>query len=657
MNWTNRYTAPIGSTFAAAAFSLLVASFAVPAVADTSLTAIYQQQTIRFTHLESYGSGTAVGVNDPGFATLLRETGAVLTWKPGERYVLITTAVPVVVSFAIGDRRYDVGPISLQASFAPYQRGDEAYLPFNEVLRALDLALHQDGTVAVLQPQLASLDVRNEGDRVVLVAHGGASLRPRIAQQSASAVTYEFDGVGTTLAGTRPVGAGGVRSVTIAQSGTVRDPKTLVTVQLMAGAAPSAPQQSDDRDVLLSFSGSGGGPPAPVVAEQSPTPMPPPQGPVVSSPPQGPSGAAPAPVNPNAVTAVTGVTVQRVANGVSVTIAITGNATFEWHRLREPDNRFWVDIRGAQLQGPPIEQNEPSPVLSMRVRQDDPSTVRIALSLSGPKAIEVSPSGNALDVEIGDSDVADLSRAGSGSVGSVVAVSEPNATFVTPAPADEYSQPSTSDDTTWKFGPRGQNAPQYVPTNPRLIVIDPGHGGSDRGTMHGGLEEAVLTLEMAKRLRDILVSRGWQVKLTHDTDTDVYAPNADAHQELQARADVANNAGARLFVSVHVNAYINSGPSGTTCYISKPDDVAFARIVETHLAADGTKDDGVIKSRMYVTLHTRMPAVLVETAFLTNPGDYALLASAAWRQKVAQELADAIGQYTQEYPVPNQPAQ
>jgi N-acetylmuramoyl-L-alanine amidase len=654
LNWTNRFTAPIGSKFPAAAL-VLAAALAIPALANTSLTAIYQQQSIRFTHLESYGNDTAIGVDDPGFATLLRECGAVLTWKPGERYVLITTDVPVVVSFAIGDRRYDVGPISLQANFAPYQRGDEAYLPFNEVLHALDLALRQDGGVAVLQPQLASLDVRNEGDRVALLAHGGAPLRPRIVQQSSAAVTYEFDGVGTTLAGTRPIGAGGVRSVTIVQSGTVRDPKALVTVQLMPGAAPAAPQQTDDRDVLLGFSGSGGGPAAPVVAEQSPTPMPPPQGAAVASAPQAATVAPQG--NPNAATTVTGVTVQRVTGGVTVTIAITGNATFEWHRLREPDNRFWVDIQGAQLQGPPIEQNEPSPLLSMRVRQDDPTTVRVALSLSGPKSIEVSPSNNALDVEVGDNDVADATRAGSGSVGSVVAVSEPNATFVTPAPSDQYAEPQNSQDTTWKFGPRGQNAPQYVPTNPRLIVIDPGHGGSDRGTMHGGLEEAVLTLDMAKRLRDILVTRGWEVKLTHDTDTDVYAPNADAHQELQARADVANNAGARLFVSVHVNAYINSGPSGTTCYISKPDDVAFARIVETHLAADGTKDDGVIKSRMYVTLHTRMPAVLVETAFLTNPGDYALLASAAWRQKVAQELADAIGQYTQEYPVPNQPAQ
>jgi N-acetylmuramoyl-L-alanine amidase len=654
LNWTNRFTAPIGRKYVAAALCLLVAAVAIPAVADTSLTAIYQQQSIRFTHLESYGNDTAIGVDDPGFATLLRESGAVLTWKPGERYVLITTDVPVVVSFSIGDRRYDVGPISLQASFAPFQRGDEAYLPMNEVLHALDLALRQDGAVAVLQPQLASLDVRNEGDRVALLAHGGAPLRPRIVQQSGAAVTYEFDGVGTTLAGTRPVGAGGVRSVTIAQSGTVRDPKALVTVQLMPGAAPAPAQQTDDRDVLLGFSGSGG-PPAPVVAAQSPTPMPPPQGPVIASTPQ--AGSVAPPGNANAAATVTGVTVQRVAGGVSVTIAVSGNATFEWHRLREPDNRFWVDIQGAQLQGPPIEQNEPNPLLSMRVRQDDPTTVRVAISLSGPKSIEVSPSNNALDVEVGDNDVADAPRSGGGSVGSVVAVSEPNATFVTPAPSDEYAQAQDSQDTSWKFGPRAENVPQYVPTNPRLIVIDPGHGGSDRGTMHGGLEEAVLTLDMAKRLRDILLSRGWEVKLTHDTDTDVYAPNADAHQELQARADVANNAGARLFLSVHVNAYINSGPYGTTCYISKPEDVAFARILETHLAADGTKDDGVIKSHLYVTLHTRMPAALVETAFLTNPGDYALLASAAWRQKVAQEMADAIGQYTQEYPVPNQPAQ
>jgi N-acetylmuramoyl-L-alanine amidase len=82
-----------------------------------------------------------------------------------------------------------------------------------------------------------------------------------------------------------------------------------------------------------------------------------------------------------------------------------------------------------------------------------------------------------------------------------------------------------------------------------------------------------------------------------------------------------------------------------------------AQVVERQLSSDGTKDDGIVKSHLYVTLHTKMPAVLVETAFLSNPSDYALLTSAAWRQKVVQEIADGIAQYAQEHPVPNQPAQ
>jgi N-acetylmuramoyl-L-alanine amidase len=609
----------------------LTAALAIPAVAGSSFSALYQGQTIRFTHVDQSRGATALGVDDPGFQALLRATGALLTWKPGERYVLITTAAPVVVSFALGDRRYDVGPISLEASFAPYQRGSEAYLPFDEVLRALDLALRRDGGAAVLQPQLARLDVHQDGNRVTLLAHGAAPLHPRIVKQSSASIAYEFDGVGTTLSGTRQINAGGVRSVEITTSGSVRDPVTLVTVELAAGATAEAPR-AEDRDVTLTFDGVVAA--APAVAEESPTPE-------------------PAPLqSPNAAATVTGVTVQPGADGVALTIAVTGNASYEWHRLHDPDNRFWVDIKGAQLAGPAIEENEPAPLVSMRVRQSDPATVRIAVSLQGPKSISVVPSATGLGILVGAQDVADTPRGGSGSIGTVVSESQSNVAAVTPAPLDESSY-GAPDNGAWKFGPRSN----YVPTNPRLIVIDPGHGGSDRGSMHGGVAEADLALDMAKRLRDILIARGWQVKLTRDTDVDVYAPNDSARDELQARVDVANKAGARLFVSIHANAYMNSGPYGTTVYISKADDVALARIVQTHLASDGTKDDGVIKSHLYVTFHTRMPAVLIETAFLTNPSDYALLVSPAWRQKVAQEIADGIGQYAQAYPVPNQPAQ
>ncbi len=649
MNWINRFVVRIGSVAALAALAL-PGLLAGPALADAPLTLLYQGEPIRFSHVSSSDGGPAIGVNDPGLTALLRATGALLTWKPGERYVLITTSVPTVVSFAIGDRRYDVGPISLQAGFAPYERGGEVFLPLNELLRALDLALRQDGAVKILQPQLDSLEVRQESDSVTLLAHAGAPLNPRVVVQTPSTVTYAFDGVGTTLSGTRQVDAGGVRSIAIANSGTVRDPTTLVTVALEAGTVAQTPRNGSERDVVLAFAGNPAGPQA--VARESPPSL----GASANGTPSAPPANA-APENAptaNAAALVTAVSTQPSGAGIAVTISVTGDATYEWHRLRDPDNRFWVDIRNAQLQGPPVDENLTGPLVSMRVRQDDPATVRIALSLDGPKSIAITPSATGLLVEVGSDEVADGPRSGSGSIGSVLSASEQSAPAVTPAPLENApGDVGVSTGTDWKFGPHGG----YVATNPRLIVIDPGHGGSDRGTIHGGVAEADLTLDMAKRLRDILVARGWQVKLTHDTDVDVYAPNDSPHDELQARVDVANQAGARLFISIHANAYINSGPYGTTLYVSKPDDEAFARIVETHLDGDGTKDDGIVKSHMYVTYHTRMPAVLIETAFLSNPGDYALLTSAAWRQKVAQEIADGIAEYAHEYPVPNAPAQ
>ncbi|HTX59536.1 MAG TPA: N-acetylmuramoyl-L-alanine amidase [Verrucomicrobiae bacterium] len=643
----NRFTVRIGS----AALALL-ACLAPPARADAPLAVAYGAQTIRFTHVAASPQGIAVGVEDPGFAQLLQATGSILTWKPGQRYVMVTTGVPVVVSFAIGDRRYDVGPISLEAPFAPYLVGDEAYLPLDQLLGALDLAMHRDAAGAFLVPQLTTLDVRSRGTAVTIAAHAGAPLHPRIVAQSPSAITYEFDGVGTPLAGTRAVGSGGVKSLEIVQAGTPRDPKTLVTVALEPGASVQAPRATDERDVVLAYEGSG---PAAPAEMPTPVPPPPPAGSAYAPAYPGPAGnAAPGPAAaaqpvPSGPATVTGVSVTPGSDGSTVAIAVTGNAQFEWHRLRDPDNRFWIDIKGAQLNGPALDENEPDPIVSVRVRQIDPQTVRVAISLAGSKQLDVSPTASGIDISIGNEEVADAPRAGSGSIGSVVAVSE-SAMPITPAPLGE---PGTAADASWKFGARST----YVPTNPRLIVIDPGHGGSDRGSSRNGTDEAVIALDIAKRLRDLLLAQGWQVKLTHDTDVDVYAPDDTAHQELQARVDVANDAGARLFVSIHCNAFYNAGPRGTTLYISKDIDRPLAEAIEQQTEMDGTKNDGIVKSHLYVTLHTEMPATLIETAFLSNPDDYALIVSPAWRQKIAGEIAAGIGAYAQAYPVPNQPPQ
>ena len=106
-------------------------------------------------------------------------------------------------------------------------------------------------------------------------------------------------------------------------------------------------------------------------------------------------------------------------------------------------------------------------------------------------------------------------------------------------------------------------------------------------------------------------------------------------------------------MSIHCNAYINSGPNGATVYYSKPGDLALAQIMDRDIAMSslGVKDDGIVKSHLYVTLHANMPAVLIETAFLSNPSDYAKLDSSAWRQQMAEAIADGIDRYAQANPV------
>lgn len=591
--------------------------------ASAKPTVIFEGKTLPMTVASAAGGKSAISVRDPGLAELLRDLGAAMTWNPGDRYALFTTAEPQIVSFAVGDARYDVGPRSAQAAFAPYELNGSVYVPFDELMSALYVLPKRDGgTTIVLQPQLASFDVRGAGDGSTIVARAAVPLHPRTVSDTPAQLVYAFDGVGTTLVGSRAVRAPGIRSVAFVQSGSVRDPVTTVTIDLQPGTTHGRPGSDDDRAFTLAI--GGGAAAAAAVADVEPTDA------AVPGPTEAPTQTVQTATAGPAIAKVTAVEGHGGPNGFSVDVSVTGDATYDWHRLRAPDNRFWIDIHGARLVAPIPDAPGSGVVAGMRVHQDDPDDVRIAFDLAGQQRLDVQPNANGLHVAIYDDEGgADVARSGQGTIGTAAAVA------VAPTPA-----PSA---TPWKFGARPSGP---VARNPRLIVIDPGHGGSDPGAGRGGVLEKNLTLDMAKRLRDILIARGWEVSLTRTTDVDVYKPDDSAHDELQARDDVANGAGARLLVSIHVNSFINAGPSGTTTYYSKPMDVPLAQAVQAEAAATlGTRSDGIVKSHLYITLHAQMPAILVETAFLSNPDDLAKLTSEAWRQKLALAIADGIKDY------------
>ena len=657
MSWIHRFIARIGS--AIVLFALLATGMA----RAESVSFSFERTTLTFTHISHVAGGLAVGAGDPALHALLDALGAHMTWQPGDRDVLIATAAPEVISFAAGDLRYSVGALTAQARFAPEMNGSEVFLPFDDLLHALGLAA-QGG---VLERLLTSIDVEGYGAQAVLVAKGGGVMHARVTTDEPGQLVLDFAGVGTTLDGQRTIGVAGVRTMDITSSGTARDPDTQVILDLDPGTRHGVPQFGSG-EFEVAFGANGGAPPlvaplaqAPVTAAAPPPPPPP------SDMAAALATATPSPVSTAGTTAgnatVSGAAVEHNADGSqTVTISVTGNAHYEWHRLRAPDNRFWVDITNAQLTGGPQDDPETGQLASLRIRQIDPQTVRVALSFTNQYAISVSPSATGLVVDVAQDELAGGPSDGSGTVGAVISANEPQAT-VTPVPPDEYGEyPSGgNDESDWKFAPKNG----YVPTNPRLIVIDPGHGGDDRGSQHNGLTEAVLTLDIAKRVQANLISRGWQVVMTRYTDHDVDSTpqsrkeastmgyTSDAASQLQARDDIANNDGARVFLSIHGNAYINSGPHGTTIYYSKPSDVPFAQTMEQTLdAADlGTADDGIVKSRLYVTLHADMPAILIETAFLSNPDDAAKLSDPAWRQRLAEAIANGIINYAQSHPI------
>ena|GEM_PF-3535826 len=228
---------------------------------------------------------------------------------------------------------------------------------------------------------------------------------------------------------------------------------------------------------------------------------------------------------------------------------------------------------------------------------------------------------------------------------------------------------------------------EQEPARGPLVLIDPGHGGDDKGSPGlEGLWEGKVTLDLARRLQRALrvLSPSVRTRLTRD---------ADVYLDLEERAGMANALGADLFVSVHLNA-ANSAVErgGVATYVldtnndrnvlrlaarengTRTVDVApmqflmgtlvrreqrerserLARAVQekTLVAGRGTlpelADRGIKRAMFYVLVGAQMPAVLVEASFITQPDEARALTTPAYRDALALGMARGIAKYLAE---------
>ena len=629
MSWMSRLRVRAGS---ALALVCLFASAMLPASADSVPDVWFAGTRLVFDRAQLRGADIAVATGDSGLRSLLGRTGASISYQPGQRYVVVTSADRRAITFTIGDTRVSGGGITTSAPFAPYTVGSDAYIPLVSLAHALYLLPVSDRGAIVLQPQLGALDVHTDNQTTVVTLHGATRLAFKRLTAGSDRLVLAFSGIASALDPTRVVSTAGLSQIDVAPSGSVRNPSTTVSFTLPNGAATVMQSSSSPNDLTLAFApsgvalrgsdipSSGYGPVAAV-----PQPM---QSTTGTYQPQMPAaGATPSPT-PAVVNAVD--IAPSASNGADVHVAVSGGADFEWHRLN--DGRWYVDIRGATLALPPRDDSpDVGGVTGLRVRQfalDPLPVVRISLTLQSQRRVDIVTTPSGLTLSVASFDDPLPAKVGVGQLGGGSGYA--TAAVQSSAPPDLGTQPLP--------------APG---SNPRLIVLDPGHGGSDSGAEHNGVTEKNVTLDVSRRLRGVLASRGWTVRMTRDSDVDVYAPNDSAHDELQARCDVANRAGARLFVSIHANSFTTSSLNGTTTYYYKSVDLALARAVHRRLiAALGTKDDGVRKENFYVIHHTTMPAILIETAFISNPSDAALMRSPEFLQRIAIAIADGVSDFS-----------
>lgn len=347
---------------------------------------------------------------------------------------------------------------------------------------------------------------------------------------------------------------------------------------------------------------------------------------------------------------ITGIRVSTDADKTRIVVDGTKETEYKVSVISNPQ-RIIIDIQNAWV-SPNVKKAaniDSRFAKAVRIAQHDSSTVRVVVESSmGKNNYKVfALKGGTTAYRV----VMDFGKVGGGSKNSGIDFN--------PQPKPDTSSSSTTGSNTNKGDTVG-TTPSGTSTEPaftpglkgKIIALDAGHGGSDTGAIGPtGVTEKGVTLRVAKALQKLLQAEGATVLMTRTTDTEVSPKKANASdvEELQARCDVGNDGNADIFISMHMDSFTNSTPSGTTGYYYTKGSKAGQRLAqylsEGVVTALGTGNRGTKSCNFYVVKHTDMPATLVEMAFISNDKEEKLMNSEAGINRAAEGLLNGLRRF------------
>ncbi len=338
---------------------------------------------------------------------------------------------------------------------------------------------------------------------------------------------------------------------------------------------------------------------------------------------------------------ITGIRVSTDADKTRIVVDGTKETEYKVSVISNPQ-RIIIDIRNAWV-SPNVKKAtniDSRFAKAVRIAQHDSSTVRVVVESSmGKNNYKVfALKGGTTAYRV----VMDLGKVGGDTSGSN---NTNKAEKVETPPSGTTPSVTTPSGTTTE--------PVFTPgLKGKIIALDAGHGGSDTGAIGPtGVTEKGVTLRVAKALQKLLQAEGATVLMTRTTDTEVSPKKANASdvEELQARCDVGNDGNADIFISMHMDSFTNSTPSGTTGYYYTKGSKASQRLAqyvsEGVVTALGTGNRGTKSCNFYVVKHTDMPATLVEMAFISNDKEEKLMNSEAGINRAAEGILNGLRRF------------
>lgn len=185
------------------------------------------------------------------------------------------------------------------------------------------------------------------------------------------------------------------------------------------------------------------------------------------------------------------------------------------------------------------------------------------------------------------------------------------------------------------------------PKQLKTVVIDPGHGGYDAGSVGvNGTVEKNATLSISLKLGAILQKKGFNVVYTRESDNVTWP--SDNKKDLAARAAIANEASADIFISIHLNTFKMEEVRGTETYYNRvsTEGKKIAELIQNKIVKDvRTKDRGAQPGNFSVLKKVSAPAVLIELGYISNRSEESLLNSINYQNKISGAIADGIYTY------------